>query len=57
MNEIIWIDPDVESDENIEYLNELSQLENYKITRIKTISQAMDKFNEIVFEDPIIKLI
>ena len=54
MNEIIWIDPDVESDENIEYLNELSQLENYKITRIKTISQAMDKFNEIVFEDPII---
>ena len=54
MKEIIWLDPNVDSDENKEYFNELNKLGNYKISRIKTISQTINKLNEILFEETII---
>ena len=54
MKEIIWLDPNVDSNENIKYYNELNKIRNVKIIRIKTINQTLNKLNEILFEETFI---
>ena len=54
MKEIIWLDPEIEGDENTQYFNELNNLEKCHITRIKSVEQAINKMNDILFKETII---
>ena len=54
MKEIIWLDPKLDSDENITNFNKLNQIRNVKIIRIKTINQTLEKLNEILFKETFI---
>ena len=54
MTEIIWLDPEVENNENTEYFNQLNQLNKFHITRIKTVEQSINKIIEIAFSEAII---
>ena len=47
---IIWIDPDINGEENKAYYNELKSLK-FNIIREETVEEAMKKIYDIIFED------
>jgi len=54
MKIIVWIDPNIDGDENTEYLEELKLLGYFNIKKCKTIEEAIIKINEIIFDETII---
>ena len=51
---IIWIDPNIDGDENSAYISELQSLGYFKIKRFKDIYEALDQIKNIEFEETII---
>ena len=51
---IIWIDPNIDGDENSAYISELQSLGYFKIKRFKDIYEAIDQIKNIEFEETII---
>ena len=54
MKVIIWIDPNVEGNENTCYYNELNQNIDYKILKAETVEEGINHINKIKFEETII---
>ena len=54
MKVVLWLDPNIDWEENSHYFDELTQLVSYKIYRIKTVDEAINQINEILFEETII---
>ena len=48
---IIWIDPNVDNEENNGYLKELQNYKYFKISSFKNIDEAINKIKEIEFEE------
>ena len=53
---VIWIDPNIDNEENTNYLNNLETIENIKITCFKDIDNALIFIKKIKFSETIIIL-
>jgi hypothetical protein len=51
---VIWIDPNVDGDENKSRLMKLDELGAYKIYKHKTVEDGIALINTILFEETII---
>ena len=55
MSNIIWIDPNIEgNEENQSYLNELQTKVTNNVVTFKTVKEGIDQINTILFEELII---
>lgn len=50
LSNIIWIDPNVDNEENTLYLKELELIGNFKINCFKIVEKAIEVIKEIYFE-------
>ena len=51
MKKIIWLDPNIDSDENQKNFEKLNKINNVQVSRIKNINETIKKLITILFEE------